>query len=914
MKAFIQNLLNVRPGEGTLVWFLFLISFSKGIAVVFLESLTNSNFLLNFNANALPYAYILSGVVTIPIGLIYNAAESRIKPALVMTGSFFMLSLALFVFLILFLFFNSRELAFAMMVWKEVFWILTTLTFWAVAGMALNVRQAKRLFGLLGGGEILGLTLGGLSIPLLLDYIDSSMLLLISSGGGLVTYLLTVYTIRRFGRNFSRSDDSDTTHEMSLKEILNQDYVKLFFGISALSLVGLYFVDFVFYGEIEKQYTSGEELTRFFGIYFAALGGLQLISNVFISGRLLNHFGLVVGLVALPGVIFTGSMLALIAGVLGLAAVFYWVILGLKTLDESFRYSLEAPSFRVLYQPLGPALGLRIQTLRETILEPLAISVAGILILILQSLLELEALNFILILAVVSAAWIFIGLLLRSHYARRLLSGMTHGNVQGRVQQEPNIRDLIRGLESADEHEILYTLQYLEQVDYIDVDGLLGGLLDHPLAEIRIQALRIMEKHPGPEFAPLVKLKLEEVETGEVLGAALRTLCAVGQDDFREQAVRGLKHPHRAVRKGAIIGLVRYGGIDGVLEAGPHLKRLATSPDPRARIQLAEIVREVDNLGFFRLLVPLLLDDDHEVRRAAMLTCEAIRSPGCIPALVTNLSLPNLRPAAFRALLSYGPVAVPEIQRHLRTPGYITRPGIRLLGRIGGKEAISVLMRSFRWADADLREDIYAALTTCGFHARSSQERDRSVRRLRYEVHLAAHALQDRELLDPSRTVEREALMEEFEGARRRLFHLLLHIYGKENLQEARLGYFSGMAVRRSLAIEVLDNFADSEIKAQIMPVLDEMQYHKRLVRLQPYMQSLPDDTSQWHTIARIATREPSELSAFTRAVFLLELGRLRPEAGSEEYIKKIRLFLRDRSPAVRETAEFSLRHLVQLL
>ena len=40
-------------------------------------------------------------------------------------------------------------------VWYEVEWVLLNLEFWGLAGNLMHVRQGKRLFGLIGAGELI---------------------------------------------------------------------------------------------------------------------------------------------------------------------------------------------------------------------------------------------------------------------------------------------------------------------------------------------------------------------------------------------------------------------------------------------------------------------------------------------------------------------------------------------------------------------------------------------------------------------------------------------------------------------------------------------------------------------------------------------------------------------------------------
>ena len=162
----------------------------------------------------------------------------------------------------------------------------------------------------------------------------------------------------------------------------------------------------------------------------------------------------------------------------------------------------------------------------------------------------------------------------------------------------------------------------------------------------------------------------------------------------------------------------------------------------------------------------------------------------------------------------------------------------------------------------------------------------------------------------PGTRAVREALAEEFDGVKRRLFHLLVHMFGTSRLETARLGYFSGMDVRRSLAIEVVDNLLERDLKAMVLPILEELPDEERLEALQRFVEFEAPAGSAWHTIVRIALREPSELSAFTRAVCLFEIGRMNPPADFAQYVPRIQFFRKDPTIAVREAAEQALMRL----
>ena len=62
---------------------------------------------------------------------------------------------------------GAAWLVFGVFLWYRVLSILTDLEYWAVAARLYDVRQSKRLFGLIGSGEVIARTAGSFSIPFL---------------------------------------------------------------------------------------------------------------------------------------------------------------------------------------------------------------------------------------------------------------------------------------------------------------------------------------------------------------------------------------------------------------------------------------------------------------------------------------------------------------------------------------------------------------------------------------------------------------------------------------------------------------------------------------------------------------------------------------------------------------------------
>src|SRR6185295_11130878 len=198
LRQTLSVLLNIRPGDGWPLLILLAHSFLKGAARVLLETPANSLFLSRFSIDKLPLIYVATAIVCTAIGLVYARLEARVSVKTLLVGTLGFLSIVTLVFYIGLAGGNSRPAVFGVMVWKDVHWTLMNLEFWALAGLLLDVRQGKRLFGMIALGEIIAGTLGGFSVPLFLKTGGTLALLLISALVTVGNVFLLIYTLRRW--------------------------------------------------------------------------------------------------------------------------------------------------------------------------------------------------------------------------------------------------------------------------------------------------------------------------------------------------------------------------------------------------------------------------------------------------------------------------------------------------------------------------------------------------------------------------------------------------------------------------------------------------------------------------------------------------------------------------------------------
>ncbi|MGB5793243.1 hypothetical protein [Poseidonibacter sp.] len=76
--------------------------------------------------------------------------------------------------------------------------------------------------------------------------------------------------------------------------------------------------------------------------------------------------------------------------------------------------SILSPTFRILYQPIPMKYRTKVLAFRETIIEPLSLGIAGVLLLYLSTLQGIEPLYYIIIL--MALCWLYFAWHLKNEY------------------------------------------------------------------------------------------------------------------------------------------------------------------------------------------------------------------------------------------------------------------------------------------------------------------------------------------------------------------------------------------------------------------------------------------------------------------------------------------------------------------
>src|SRR5258705_8771783 len=154
MKNRILHLFNIRQEEAWLVTNLFWLQFFQGAGVAIFNVMALTLFLHEFDALQLPKVYVFSAIILLVVGWLYSKFEHNVSVKILVPSVIVFVAASLLIFRAQFSYTHSYWLIFLLFSWYYVVYLLTNLEFWGVAALLFDIRQSKRLFGMIGAGDI----------------------------------------------------------------------------------------------------------------------------------------------------------------------------------------------------------------------------------------------------------------------------------------------------------------------------------------------------------------------------------------------------------------------------------------------------------------------------------------------------------------------------------------------------------------------------------------------------------------------------------------------------------------------------------------------------------------------------------------------------------------------------------------
>lgn len=857
---------DIQAGEGPLVALIFGLYWFLGAAFTFTQTAGYALFIETFGPEGVPYSYLGIALGVSILAFSYLRLSDRIplsRLLLINLGGLLVIGLLLRLGLALT---QARWLIFILPIWDFAQMNLGKIIIWSLVGSLLDVRQSKRLFGLVSSGRWLAVTIIGLFIPLVVNQLGTVNLLLLSVvclGIGLV---LLLRVLRLYPRALAHAPEQQEAVP-NLKagdKLLKNPYIVIIFVEAFIWMLAYFLGDNIYYIETARQYPDAEQLAAFLGIIAAVAGALTLIGNMFLTARVIGRYGVQIGILLTP---LTMQVLVLAFAAVGtltqaLSALFVLAVL-VKVVNTFMSEAFEVVSLRILVQPLPISQRVRVATISDGIVEPLAIGLAGTLLVLLVDTLKLSSVQLAYVFLIVGAGWLGATWMLARRYRHVLSQAVTRrrlGNALPLIIDHSTVNILKPFLQDRHPEAVLYTLSVMEQSDETAaLKEVLPGLLAHPAPSVRRDALERIERlHVTAALPGVRQLVNAETDVG-VLEYGLRALAALDDNEQTLNIVSGyLDAPEIPLRRGAMIGLLRKGDIKGTVAAGERLMKLADGADADGKELAAQILGEVGLAAHYQSLQSLLASTNLRVRQAALVAAGRIKHPQLWPRVIQALAISSTRPQAITALLEGREAALPAIRAALTSDGAqreVFMQLVRVCGRMGGSQATATLETQIDQPDPELRTQVLAALGSCGYH---SHDHKRMNARIWAEAGQYAYWLVVQRDLGSGAAVGllTSALQTLLRQSSERILYLQAFMHDSFAILRAREALLATNNEVRSVGLELLDTTFDKAAKATLLPIYEDLPPGERLRKMQVSFpqQTLGRETRLLEVLAHLQT------------------------------------------------------------
>src|SRR5215471_3260064 len=426
---------NIAPGEGLPVALLLSHSFFMGLAGVLFYTAASAVFLAAFAPTTLPYFYIASSVFVALCGFLFAKLEARLPISLLLPATLVLLVLSVVGWRLGLWLTHAAWLAFGLLCWLRVLMVLTNLVFWGLAERLFNVRQGKRLFSLIGSGELAASILGGLATPLVVPVLGTHNLLLGSALSLIACLGLLIVTLRTCAAPLTTGAEAEPTTQSTppaLMHLLKQRYVVLIVLIQMLLVLVYYFVDFTFLAQTKVHYQTEAQLANFLGPFLGMLETVNFLTRTLLSSRLITRYGLRIGLLIHPLVLMGCSVLLAVTGTTAsMSHLFFWLTAWTKLCDEVLWKSIEDPVFLILYQPLPAQQRFTVQIAMQGIMGPLAVVLSGAILVLFGTMDSAHLGPLLIVTLVVLAGAVVASLKVQQEYTGALKQALTKRTLVG---------------------------------------------------------------------------------------------------------------------------------------------------------------------------------------------------------------------------------------------------------------------------------------------------------------------------------------------------------------------------------------------------------------------------------------------------------------------------------------------------
>jgi AAA family ATP:ADP antiporter len=726
LKKTLQKFFDIREGEHQKVLLLQFNIFLIVFTLLIIKPIANAKFISVIGIERLPLVFVLVAISAMAVSTIYSKALSS-KSLRKVTTNTLIVSIVMLVFIgvMIQLYIAEEIMLYVLYIGVAIFGVLTTSQFWIMANLAFENREAKRLFGFIGAGPIVGGVAGGYFTSIVASYVEGTNLLFVAAlllcaciPLNNLIWRKHIKQLNTFQQKKRLTDFADHPF-LLIKKSRHLSFLALLIGLGVLVSK---LVEFQFSSIASQNFTNSNDLTAFFGFWFSTFNVVSLVIQLFLTRRIVGVFGVGTSLFVLPGGVIFGSFLLLFTPVL-------WASVFTKLWEVSVKQSINKSATELLALPIPANIKSQTKSFIDVFVDLAATGLAGLLLIFLVNGFDLSVRSISILSLAILAIWIWVALQVRKEYIKTFQAKLTQADKKStkELMDYANI-SVISGLKKAlnfgTENQVLYVLEKVRQIPDKRMFEDVAIFVVHSNAKIRIAALKCVYFLDKTIDRDVLDSLIVDVDI-EVRFLAFSQLYRQSRDTPIVTINSYLTHENPMISGAALTAMSNEcrnnDEMKKLLKIEQRIREkidylsLIENSDKKRLFKII-IIRSIGRAGIDTLFVHLsnfMLDEDEGIVNEAILAAGYTMSPEFIDQLIPFLEKKKTRFTAQQALLQYGVGIIPMLELQAQSNVISQQISLHIpsvLEQLDSKIAVNALLGFLQNPDVLLRLEALRSL------------------------------------------------------------------------------------------------------------------------------------------------------------------------------------------------------------
>lgn len=814
-----------------------------------LETARDALFLARIPATRLPFVYVAIAVVTLVATELLRRFGGGLNRRAALTV---FTALASAITAIFWVIVGPRYVAslYALYTWSGLVTTLVLIHFWTLLGEMFSITQAKRVFGVIGAGSVLGAIVGSAAAGALSQLIDARDLLFVAAAGLAATAAVPLWL-----EDVRAAPAGRRAGEQSLAQnarfIARSPYARRIVALTTLGAIAVTIGDYLFKSAAAASVPAAE-LAGFFATVYLILNVLSLVVQLALASAIIRWLNVSTAIAVLP-LLLTGGGLAMLAAA-GLPAA-----LMIKGAEGSLKHSLHRTASELLFVPLSSLARASVKTFNEVIGQRGGQGLASIVILVLVGLgAPPRAVAGALV--AVSVIWLLTAITTRRHYVGLFRGRVAAGQVTY-LEHFPDLdvaslEDLVASLDSQNDAQVIAAMAALDAENKARLVPSL--ILYHPSPEVVIEALSLFSRTRRASAAKVIDRIIDHPDLDIRIAAV--TARSVIELDERGLRMRLSTEDSPEVRAAITVNLIASSAISGS-DAADSLRQLLAHGTVRTRRALADAIGLRRAAGFEETLTELAGAPETEVQLAAIRAMTEVGGASMTRALIGLLDREVLRPAVRESLATLGEPGMTAAAEALSDPATavaIRRELPKALGMMAPEPAAAAILarlpeepdgmvryRMIRALERLVKREPMVSLDLRALERTLESTVGRAYRYLDRRLALERGAAADPARKTPGHLLLIDMLDDKRQHTIDRAFRLLSLARPADDFVGIYRALGSERAELRAGALELLENLLAGPLRTALVALVDDQPDRERLAAGAAYHRPLQLDYDQ---------------------------------------------------------------------